>query len=141
MPVYTTTTADETCALGKKLADGLTGGEVIAFRGGLGAGKTTFCKGIAKGLGSQDPVTSPTFSIVNLYGGRVDFAHFDAYRITGEQDLEAAGFYDYHDQGAVVAVEWSENITPLLPLPYIWVDIQTEGPNRRRISIEGASWL
>ncbi len=77
--------------------------------GGLGAGKTAFTEGLAEGLGCTDPVTSPTFAIVNYYRGPRPLAHFDLYRISTENDLCAAGFYDYLDQGAVVAAEWSEN--------------------------------
>ena len=108
MEEYITHSRDETVALGRRLAAELAPGSLIAFTGGLGAGKTAFCQGIAEGLGCTDPVSSPTFAIVNYYRGPRPFAHFDLYRIHTEADLSAAGFYDYLDMGAVVAAEWSE---------------------------------
>lgn len=137
MPEYHTASAEETIALGRAIGRRLQGGQIIAFTGGLGAGKTTLCRGIAEGLGLSGQVSSPTFSIVNVYEGPVRFAHFDAYRIATEQDLETAGFYDYLDEGAVVAVEWSENIRPYLPPGHIQIDIQTAGESAREIRIQG----
>ena len=129
---------EETAALGRRMAAALPDGAVIAFTGGLGAGKTAFCRGLAEGLGCTDPVTSPTFAIVNYYRGPRPMAHFDLYRIHTENDLAAAGFYDYLDQGAIVAAEWSENLAPLLDQEHpIRVDIQTLDPTTRRITIEG----
>lgn len=137
MPQFTTTSAHQTAALGRRLGAVLRGGEVIAFTGGLGAGKTTFCTGLAAGLGCKDPVSSPTFTIANLYRGPIPLAHFDAYRIQDENDLETAGFYDYRDSGAVVAVEWSEHVSPLLEEPLIHVDICLLPGGNRSITIEG----
>ena len=112
---------------------------LIAFTGGLGAGKTAFCEGLAKGLGCTDPVSSPTFAIVNYYRGPRPFAHFDLYRISTENDLCAAGFYDYLDEGAVVAAEWSENFADLLALEDpIHINIERVDDTTRRITIEGA---
>ena len=109
-----------------------------AFTGGLGAGKTAFCRGLAEGLGCTDPVSSPTFAIVNYYRGPRPMAHFDLYRIHTENDLAAAGFYDYLDQGAVVAAEWSENFAALLAQEDpIRVDIQILDQTSRKITIEG----
>ena len=119
MEEYITHSRDETVALGRRLAAELAPGSLIAFTGGLGAGKTAFCQGIAEGLGCTDPVSSPTFAIVNYYRGPRPFAHFDLYRIHTENDLAAAGFYDYLDMGAVVACEWSENCAELLAEPDI----------------------
>ena len=111
---------------------------LIAFTGGLGAGKTAFCEGIARGLGCTDPVSSPTFAIVNYYRGPRPFAHFDLYRISTENDLCAAGFYDYLDEGAVVAAEWSENFADLLELEDpIHINIERVDDTTRRITIEG----
>ena len=126
MAEYITLSRKETVALGRMLAAGLPDGALIAFSGGLGAGKTAICQGIAAGLGCTDPVSSPTFAIVNYYRGPRPFAHFDLYRIHTEGDLAAAGFYDYLDMGAVVACEWSENCAELLDLE-----------NPLRILIEG----
>lgn len=138
MVTFITNSADETIAIGCRLGSVLKGGEVIAFSGGLGTGKTTFCRGIAQGLGCTDPVQSPTFTIANLYRGAIPFAHFDAYRITSADDLELAGFYDYLDQGAVVAVEWSERVAGLFAGSCIRVSIQQKDEQTRQITIEGA---
>ena len=101
-------------------------------------GKTAFTEGLAEGLGCTDPVSSPTFAIVNYYRGPRPLAHFDLYRISTENDLCAAGFYDYLDQGAIVAAEWSENFADLLALENpIRVDIQRVDENTRRITIGG----
>ena len=138
MAEFITHSPEETMALGRRMAAALPDGAVIAFTGGLGAGKTAFCRGLAEGLGCTDPVSSPTFAIVNYYRGPRPMAHFDLYRIHTENDLAAAGFYDYLDQGAIVAAEWSENLAPLLDQEHpIRVDIQTLDPTTRRITIEG----
>ena len=140
MAEYITHSREETVALGRKLAAVLPDGALIAFTGGLGAGKTAFCEGLAEGLGCTDPVSSPTFAIVNYYRGPRPLAHFDLYRIHTEEDLCAAGFYDYLDEGAVVAAEWSENCAALLAAEHpVKVDIQRVAgdENARRITIEG----
>lgn len=121
-----------------RLGKTLKGGNVVALFGGLGAGKTTFCRGLAEGLGCSGHVSSPTFDIVHLYNGPTPLAHFDAYRITSADDLEASGFYDYHEQGAVLAIEWSENILSFLEFPYIRVSLEAVSENARQITIEGA---
>ena len=141
MGVYLSHSKEETEALGEKLAAELRGGGLVAFTGGLGAGKTAFCAGIARGLGCTDPVSSPTFSIVNVYRGPVTFAHFDMYRIRSEEDLYACSFYDYLDAGAAVAVEWSENIADFLEEPYIRVEIENMGGDERKITVMGAKQL
>ena len=104
----------ETVALAKKLGAVLRGGEVIAYFGGLGMGKTTFTSGLALGMGLNAEVSSPTFSLVHDYGGNPPLYHFDMYRINGFDDLYSTGFFDYLDSGAVLAVEWSENIENIL---------------------------
>ena len=112
---------------------------VVAFRGEMGAGKTTLIREIAAELGAADTVTSPTFAIVNVYRGPQPFAHFDMYRISTMEDLQATGFFDYLDDGAVVAAEWSENVAPLVAgEPAVHVDIAVLDEHRRRITIEGA---
>ena len=138
MSEYITHSRAETVALGARMAAVLAPGSLVAFTGGLGAGKTAFTEGLAEGLGCTDPVSSPTFAIVNYYRGPKPLAHFDLYRISTENDLCAAGFYDYLDQGAIVAAEWSENFADLLALENpIRVDIQRVDENTRRITIEG----
>lgn len=140
MAEYITYSRAETVALGQTLAAAVPPGTLIAFTGGLGAGKTAFCEGLAAGLGCTDPVSSPTFAIVNYYRGRRPLAHFDLYRISTQNDLESAGFYDYLDEGAVVAAEWSENFAELLALENpIRIDIQRLDETTRRITIEGAA--
>jgi len=141
MGIHYSHSREETEALGAQLASELTRGGLVAFTGGLGAGKTAFCAGIARGLGCADPVSSPTFSIVNVYRGPVTFAHFDMYRIHTEEDLYACSFYDYLDAGAAVAVEWSENIAPFLEEPYIRVAIEPLGGDERKITVTGAEHL
>ena len=131
----------ETVALGKRMAAVLSPGSLVAFTGGLGAGKTAFCEGLAQGLGCTDPVSSPTFAIVNYYRGPKPLAHFDLYRISTEEDLYTSGFYDYLDEGAIVAAEWSENLADLLALEHpIRVDIQHLGGDDRKITIEGVTF-
>ena len=138
MAVFETNNRAETVALGQRLAVRLTPGSLVSFTGGLGAGKTAFTEGIVKGLGCTDPVSSPTFAIVNYYRGPRPLAHFDLYRISTEEDLNAAGFYDFLDQGAIVVTEWSENFAQLLALEHpITVAIERTGENSRRITIEG----
>ena len=140
MAEYITHSREETVALGRKLAAVLPDGALIAFTGGLGAGKTAFCEGLAEGLGCTDPVSSPTFAIVNYYRGPRPLAHCDQYRISTENDLCAAGFYDYLDQGAIVAAEWSENFADLLaPENPIHINIDRVDDTTRRITIEGVS--
>ena len=112
-------------------------GTVIAFRGDLGAGKTAFTRGLARGLGITDPVTSPTYTIVNEYlSGRLPLFHFDMYRLRSAEELFDIGWDDYLERGGVCAVEWSENVEDALEDP-IFVTIQKTGEDSRRIIIEG----
>ncbi len=106
---------NETEEYAEKLGKHLNGGEVIAFFGGLGMGKTRFTSGLARGLGIDEYVSSPTFAIVNEYEGDIPLCHFDMYRITSFDDLCSTGFFDYLDNGSVLAIEWSENIENALP--------------------------
>lgn len=141
MAVTVTRRPEDTVALGRRLGQRLAGGELIAFTGPMGAGKTTMCQGIALGLGSVDPVQSPSYAIANLYRGRLPFAHFDAWRITGPEDLEAAGFYDYLESGAVVAMEWSERVAEWLGDAAVRVDIAVLEDGGRRIAVQGVEGL
>ena len=140
MAAFITRSPGETAALGRRLAAALPGGALIAFTGGLGAGKTAFCRGLAEGLGCTDAAASPTFSIVNVYRGPRLLAHFDLYRITSPEDLEAAGLFDYLAQGAIVAVEWSELADGWFAgEKAVQVDIrQGAAEDERIITIEGA---
>ena len=100
---------------GKRLAAELKGGTVLALFGGMGMGKTALVRGIAAGLGLAAEVSSPTFALVHDYGGNPPLVHFDMYRVTGWEDLYSTGFFDYLDAGAILVVEWSENIVSALP--------------------------
>ncbi len=134
---FFTTTPEETEALGARLADALHGGEVIAYRGGLGAGKTAFTRGLARGLGISMRVTSPTYTIVNEYtGGRLPLFHFDMYRLHDADDLFDIGWEDYLERGGVCAVEWSENVAEAMT-GAITVTIEKTGDDARKITIEG----
>ena len=136
MSEFITNREAETEKLGEKLARHLTGGEVIAFTGDLGAGKTCFTRGLARGLGFKGSVTSPTFAIINEYsGGRLNLYHFDMYRVTGWEDLYSTGFFDYIDEGGVIAAEWSENIENALPENTIFVEFKKLDDNTREITI------
>ena len=137
----TTHSADETQALGKKLAESLRPGDVIAYFGDLGAGKTAFTRGIAEGLGVSEQVTSPTYTIVNEYlSGRLPLFHFDMYRLGSSDELFDIGWEDYLARGGVCAVEWSENVEDALH-DAIRITIEKDSlvPDTRRITIEGGS--
>lgn len=129
---------EETIAFAEKIGSLLKSGDIIAYRGGLGAGKTTFTRGLALGMGLPDNVSSPTFALINEYRGReLSLFHFDMYRIMNEEALETTGFYDYMEEDGVIAVEWSENIEGLLPEKTIIIDIAVTGENERRITVTG----
>lgn len=133
----TTHSPEETIDAAKKLGSMLHAGDIIAYKGGLGAGKTTFTRGLAIGLGLGDNVFSPTFALVNEYKGKnISLYHFDMYRISGEDDLESTGFYDYPFEDNIVAVEWSENITDFLPENTIYITISRIDDDTREIIIE-----
>lgn len=135
----TTNSPAETEAVGASLAATLEPGSVIAFTGDLGAGKTAFTRGLAKGLGIEERVTSPTFTIVNEYeGGRLPLFHFDMYRLGSADELFDIGWEDYLARGGVCAVEWSENIADALEEDTIRVDIRRgEHDSQRVITITG----
>ena len=127
----------ETIAAAEKLGAMLRAGDMIAYKGGLGAGKTTFTRGLALGMGLGDSVTSPTFALVNEYRGEnMTLYHFDMYRINSEEDLESTGFYDYPFEENVAAVEWYENIAEFLPKDTIYITINSISENDREIIIE-----
>ena len=139
---FTTHSAAETEALGERLAARLTGGEVIAYTGDLGAGKTAFTRGLARGLGITDRVTSPTFTIVNEYeGGRLPLFHFDMYRLSSSDELYDIGWEDYLARGGICAVEWSENVREAFDGTELVVDIRRTGETSREITIEGGEGL
>ena len=126
--------------LGCRLGERLEPGTVVAFTGDLGAGKTAFTRGLARGLGISDRVTSPTFTIVNEYeGGRLPLFHFDMYRLGSADELFDIGWEDYLRRGGVCAVEWSENVEEALEEDAVRVDIRRgDRENERIISMENA---
>ena len=138
MQEFITTSESETEALGAKLAASLPGGSVVAMYGDLGAGKTAFVRGMARGMGLQVRVSSPTFTIVNEYLGQRELIHFDMYRLSGADELFDIGWEDYLARGAVCAVEWSENVEDAFFGDEIRVRIEKLSDTDRKITIEGA---
>lgn len=127
----------ETESIGGSIAQKLKGNEVIALFGGLGMGKTAFTRGLCRGLGVEDGVSSPTFALVNEYSGKFNIYHFDMYRVTTWDDLYSTGFFDYIDTGVLV-IEWSENIEGALPDNALKITISRgEHDNQRIFEIEG----
>ncbi len=127
----------ETEAVGAQLAATLRAGDVVALFGGLGMGKTAFVRGMAVGRGLAAEVSSPTFALVHEYGGSPPLVHFDMYRISGWDDLYSTGYFEYLDAGAILAVEWSENIEAALPDAAVRVCFERLTENERRITIHG----
>ena len=138
---FLTNSPEETEAVGAALGKILPAGTILAYRGDLGAGKTAFTRGLARGLGYREPVTSPTYTIVNEYqGGRLPLFHFDMYRLASSDDLWDIGWEDYLERGGVCAVEWSENVEDAMENA-ICVSIHKTGEESRRIVIEGGEFL
>ena len=138
---FITNSPEETEALGAALAQRLMPGTVIAYRGDLGAGKTAFTRGLARGLGVTEQVTSPTHTIVNEYiGGRMPLFHFDMYRLGSSDELFDIGWEDYLERGGVCAVEWSENVEDAME-DAICITIEKLGEDSRQITLEGGSVL
>lgn len=129
---------DETEEFARRLAEKLKPGDVILYKGDMGAGKTKFTKGIAKALGISETVTSPTFALLNEYYGNIPLFHFDLYRIKTVDDLYAIGFFDYLDRGGIIAAEWSENIPELENelLNVVKINIEKLSENERRITYD-----
>ena len=135
---YVSHSERETEELGAELSRHLRAGNVIAFRGGLGMGKTAFVRGLARGLGYPGRVTSPTFTIVNEYeGGRLPLFHFDLYRLNSAEELWGLGWDEYRERGGVCAAEWSEQAPELFPEGTICVTLERgpDGDNSRRVTI------
>ena len=138
---YETNSPEETERVGEALGRIVRPGTVIAYQGDLGAGKTAFTRGLARGLGYAEPVTSPTYTIVNEYlGGRLPLFHFDMYRLRSAEDLWDIGWEDYLDRGGICCVEWSENVAEALENP-LTISIEKLGDTTRRITLEGGSTL
>ena len=138
---FITNSPEQTEQVGAALGKVLTAGTVLAYEGDLGAGKTAFTRGLARGLGATDMVTSPTYTIVNEYlSGRLPLFHFDMYRLASADNLWDIGWDDYLDRGGVCAVEWSENVKEAMD-DAICVRIEKMGEEIRRITIEGGDCL
>ena len=138
---YITHAPEQTERIGFALGQALTEGRIIAYRGDLGAGKTAFTRGLARGLGCSDAVTSPTYTIVNEYlSGRLPLFHFDMYRLRSAEDLWGIGWDDYLDRGGVCAVEWSENVADAMEGAIV-VTIEKLGEDSRKITLEGGPEL
>ena len=139
--IHLTNSPAETEAVGAALGRILTPGTVIAYRGDLGAGKTAFTRGLARGLGCRETVTSPTYTIVNEYlTGRMPLFHFDMYRLASSDDLWDIGWEDYLERGGICAVEWSENVDDAMENA-VYITIEKTGEESRRITIEGGDFL
>lgn len=133
--IYHTHSELETEQVGERLARRLRPGDVVAMAGDLGAGKTAFIRGLARGLGVSARVTSPTYTVVNEYEGTLPLFHFDMYRLSGADELYDIGWDDYLKRGGVCAVEWSERAAGLLPENCIYVTIAAQDETARRIEI------
>ena len=131
--VFHSNSVQQTEQLAASLAGRLKPGSVVALFGGLGAGKTAFVRGLARGLGCEGEVCSPTYAIMNEYPGEVPLAHFDMYRVEGWESLESTGFFDYLDGTHVLAIEWSENIRDALPEDAWRVTILPGGEENSRV--------
>ena len=141
MKKFLSDSPDKTEEIARALATHLKSGDVIAYIGGLGMGKTCFTRGLAKGLDFVGQVTSPTFDIINEYvGGRLPLYHFDMYRIETWEDLDSCGFFDYMESGGVLAVEWSENIENALPDNTIFIEFTRIDDTTREIVIRGENF-
>jgi tRNA threonylcarbamoyladenosine biosynthesis protein TsaE len=135
VPTYRTASEEETIALGESLARDLPSKQVVLLIGQLGAGKTTLAKGIVKGLGAAEPdeVSSPTFTLIHEYRGRV--FHVDLYRLEDEREAQSVGLEDLFDLEAVVLIEWGERFPNLLPLERIEIRIRPMADERREIEV------
>lgn len=132
-----TDNAKQTEELGRRIGESLTGGEIIAMTGDLGAGKTTITKSIAKGLDIDEYITSPTFTIVNEYEGRLKLFHFDVYRIGDIEEMYDMGYEEYFYSGGVCIIEWANLIEEILPEDTIRIEISTQDENKRQFIITG----
>ncbi len=135
---YISHSTAETETFAAQIAQKLKAGDVIACRGGMGAGKTAFARGLARGLGLEDAVSSPTFALVHEYTrGKVALYHFDMYRVSDFDELYSTGFFDYLGQDGILLIEWSENIASALPEHTIFLTISRIDEDSRDIRIEG----
>lgn len=134
---FITESTEETMEIGERLGRLLTKGNIICLSGDLGAGKTSFTKGIAKGLGVKDYVTSPTYTIINEYQGRLPLYHFDVYRLNDVCEMYELGYEEYFFGDGAVVLEWADKVRDIIPLERLWITIlNTKGDNSREIIME-----
>ena len=139
MREYISNSTQETEQIASEFAKELQCGDVIAFIGGLGVGKTAFTRGLAKGLNVKGEVSSPTFALVHEYKGNPSLYHFDMYRINSIEDVYSTGYFDYLDLNEIIAIEWSENISNILEDNTIYVELITTDEDSRQIKIYGGN--
>ena len=141
MTLFSSSSEAETGRIAETVCRKLSGGTVVAFRGGLGMGKTAFVRGALKAFGNDSFVSSPTFALVHDYGGSPHIYHFDMYRVNGWDDLYSTGFFEYLNGDSILFIEWSENIENALPEDTVWVEIaQGEKENDRVITVTGGGF-
>lgn len=136
---YISNSYEETSKIAEQFANSLNGGEVVAMYGDLGAGKTAFVQGVARALGIKSHVTSPTFTIVNEYEGRLKLYHFDVYRISDSEEMYEIGYDEYIESEGVCIIEWAELIEDILPDEYIKITIlkdESVSDDYRTITVE-----
>ena len=138
MKIFESHCENDTLKIASEFAALLKCGDVVAFRGGMGMGKTVFTRGCVKSLGNDSDVSSPTFAIVNDYGGKINLYHFDMYRVESWDSLYSTGFFDYMNENSILFIEWSENIENVLPENAIIVEFSKgEDESYRKITISG----
>ncbi|MDI9570619.1 MAG: tRNA (adenosine(37)-N6)-threonylcarbamoyltransferase complex ATPase subunit type 1 TsaE [Pseudomonadota bacterium] len=137
--VIASKSSEETLRIGRIIGETASPGEVIALVGELGTGKTCLTQGIARGLAVPEayPITSPTFTLINEYPGRLPLYHFDIYRLEGASDLEDMGYEDYFYGEGVTVIEWAERVLPLLPAGTLFVDLVYQGEHERELTLVG----
>lgn len=139
MREYFSNSTKETEQVAAEFATELKRGDVLAYKGGMGAGKTAFTRGLATGLKVTGEVSSPTFALVHEYKGNPSLYHFDMYRITTFSDVYSTGYFDYLDMEEIIAVEWSENVSEIFDENTIYVNIEKTSENQRHIKITGGN--
>jgi tRNA threonylcarbamoyladenosine biosynthesis protein TsaE len=137
--VFETKSVSETIQIGKNIGSLLRPDDIVALVGELGAGKTQFIKGLAEGVGVEKPtyISSPSFTLINEYLGRVPFYHIDLFRLEQEKEAEELGLEDYFQAGGITAIEWADKIPSLLPEEILWIEIHYTGENTRSLEISG----
>jgi tRNA threonylcarbamoyladenosine biosynthesis protein TsaE len=137
--VFQTQSTSETIRIGKSIGSLLRSGDVVALAGELGTGKTQFIKGLAAGVGVGKPtyISSPSFTLINEYPGKVSFYHIDLYRLRSEKEAEELGLEEYFQGEGITAIEWADKIPSFLPKEILWIHIQYTGKNTRSIEAIG----